>query len=269
MLFSNPSVEIGIVIYVGIYLAGSRLTGRRFRASQLCALAGAAAALLFALDGPVDHLEDARLFTAHMVQHLILALVVPPLMLLATPDWLIRPLLRYSSIRTIARAWVNPYVAYLIYNLVLVGMHSPFVFDRMCRDEDFHIAMHLLLIATAVPLWWPLLSPLPELPRLSYPLQLLYLFFWLLPMSAIGAPLVLGETVFYPWYFEGPHPYGLTALQDQVLGGLTMWVVAGFYLIGIFTSIYFQWARYQGMTDEPLVNMISTLPKDSFLGHLE
>jgi putative membrane protein len=254
-MIANPSVEAGVLLFVALYVIVARRTGQRFLPYQVWALTGAMALLILTLDGPLDALEDARLFTAHMAQHLLLALGVPPLLLLGTPDWLIRPLLSFKPLSKLIRLLVHPLVAYMTYNLVLVGIHSPKVFDLMCRDETFHISMHVLLLSTAIMLWWPLLSPLPELPRLSYPAQMLYLFFWLIPMAAVAAPITMASTVIYPWYQEGPHPFGLSPLSDQVLGGLTMWVGAGFYMIGVFTTIYFHWARFEDL-DEPEFNFL-------------
>jgi putative membrane protein len=254
-VLSNPSVELGVILFVGIYVIVARRTGNRFLPYQVWALSAAMAALILTLDGPLDALEDARLFTAHMVQHLMLALVIPPLLLLGTPDWLVRPLLSFNPLRRTIRILVYPVVAYLIYNLVLVGLHSPKLFDLMCYNEDFHILMHLVLLGTAILLWWPLLSPIPELPRLSYPAQMLYLFFWLIPMAAVAAPITMASTIIYPWYQQGPHPLGLSPLSDQVLGGLTMWVGAGFYMIGVFTTIYFHWASREDL-DEPEFNLL-------------
>jgi len=131
-------------------------------------------------------------------------------------------------------------------------IHVPTVFERMVRDEGTHIALHLLLMAAGILTWWPLLSPLPELPRLTYPGQMLYLFMMLIPMAAVSAPITLAPTVIYPWYAEEPHPLGLTALADQELGGLLMWVGAGLYLMCVFSLIFFRWARREDR-DEPVV----------------
>jgi putative membrane protein len=253
-MFSNPSVELGALGVVLIYAAAARYTGQRFQAYQSIALSAAMVIVILSLDGPIDALEDARLFTAHMIQHLILALVIPPLILLGTPDWMVRPLLRVRGMRPVLRFLTQPLAAYIIYNLILVGLHSPQVYDLMCRNENIHVLMHLTLLGSAMLLWWPLLSPLPELPRLSYPAQMLYLFFWLIPMAAIAAPITMAQSVIYPWYLEGPHPFGLSATADQVLGGLVMWVGAGFYMIGVFTTIYFQWAQREDL-DEPKLNL--------------
>lgn len=255
-MISNPSVELGAISFVAFYVVMARRTGNRFLPYQVWALSAAMATLIFTRDGPLDALEDARLFTAHMVQHIMLALVIPPLILLGTPAWLVRPLLRFKLLHQGMGSSVYPVAAYLVYNLILVGIHSPTIFDFMCQKEDFHIVTHLVLLGAAMLLWWPLLSPNPELPRLSYPAQMLYLFFWLLPMAAVAAPITLASTVIYSWYERDPHPFGLSPLSDQVLGGLTMWVGAGFYMIGVFTTIYFQWARREDL-DEPELNLVA------------
>jgi putative membrane protein len=251
---TNFSVEIGAVAFVLIYVAVARATGNRFQVYQCWALIAAMIILILTLDGPIDELEDRRLFAAHMVQHLMLALIIPPLLLLGTPDWVLRPLLSVKVVKPVARILTYPIVAYLLYNMTLVGMHSPWVFDYMCRDEGLHIAMHLLLLGTAILLWWPLLSPLPEFPRISYPAQLLYIFFWLIPMAAVAAPITMATSVLYPWYLEGSHPFGISALSDQVLGGVVMWVGAGLYVMGVFTTIYFYWAQRDDL-DEPAFNL--------------
>jgi putative membrane protein len=84
---------------------------------------------------------------------------------------------------------------------------------------------------------------------------MLYLFFWAIPMAGVAAPITMATKVIYPWYLEGPHPFHLSPLSDQVLGGLTMWVGAGFYMIGVFTTIYFHWAQRED-SDEPEINSI-------------
>jgi putative membrane protein len=241
--FEHPSVPIGVAALAAAYIAAARISGRHIPRGQIAAFAAALVALLFSLTGPLDELEDARLFTAHMTQHLLLALVVAPLFLLGTPGWMLRPFIKPAPVRRLARIITHPIIAFVLYNAVLIGIHNPPIFELMCRDEHFHIAMHLVLIATAVITWWPLLSPLPELPRLSYPGQMLYLFLQLIPMAAVAAPISLGENVIYPYYATpGPHPFGLSPLSDQILGGLFMWVGAGFYMTAVFTFIFYRWA---------------------------
>jgi len=194
----HPSVVVGVLILAVLYAYASRLAEIPVSRGQAVAFAGALVVILFALDGPVDELEDARLFSAHMLQHLMLTLMMPPLLLLGTPGWMLRPLIRWRALARSARLLTNPLIAFSIYNAVLVLIHFPSVFERMCRDDNVHIAIHLVLMAAGMLMWWPLLSPLPELPRLSYPAQLLYLFALLIPMAAVAAPITLASGVIYP-----------------------------------------------------------------------
>ena len=159
------------------------------------AFGGALLTIFLTLSGPIDTLADARLFTAHMAQHLLLALVMPPLLLSGLPVWMLRSLLRPQPIKRLATFMTHPIVTFVLYNSFLAVVHTPPVFELMVRDQEIHIAIHLALMATGTLMWWPLLSPLPELPRLTYPAQTLYLFLSLIPMAAISAPITLAREV--------------------------------------------------------------------------
>jgi putative membrane protein len=158
---------------------------------------------------------------------------------------MIRPWILRRPIEPIARIVTKPVVAFLIFSAIFVTAHFPPIFDRMCRDEDFHIFLHLLFMASGVILWWPILSPVAELPRLSYPAQILYLFLLMIPMTAVAAPITLATRVIYPWYTEGTHGWGLKPLADQVLGGLIMWIGQGTYLMIVFTFIFYKWSQLE------------------------
>jgi putative membrane protein len=244
-----PEVIAGVVAIGLLYAAAALWMRRRVSAREAVSLAAALATILFAL-GPVDAIAEQRLFTAHMFQHVLLTLVMPPLLLLGLPPWMLRPALRWPAVRGAARFLTHPVVAFVLYNGVLAAVHTPPVFERMVSDESVHHAIHFAMMATGVLMWWPLLSPLPELPRLSYPAQTLYLFLLLIPMAAISAPITLASEVIYPWYRGGPHPWGLTPLADQVLGGLLMWIGTGLYFMAVFTAMFFRWAQRDDR-DEP------------------
>src|SRR5690242_19557625 len=198
----HPSVIIGVAALAALYVGAVRVTGRAVRPFQAAAFAGALIVILLSLCGPIDELEDDRLFLAHMAQHLLLCLVMPPLFLMGLTDWMVRPLIMNRMVGPAARLLCNPLVALLIYNGMLVAVHSPGIYDRMCRDEAVHIAVHLVMMVSGVMLWWPLVSPMPELPRMSYPAQILYLFLLLIPMAAVAAPISFATSVIYPWYLE-------------------------------------------------------------------
>jgi putative membrane protein len=103
---------------------------------------------------------------------------------------------------------------------------------------------HLMFMAAAVMLWWPVLSQLPELPRLSYPMQMLYLFLTTIPMSIVAVYITYSSALLYPAYASAPRVLALAPLQDQLLGGLIMWIPGGLVFFGVISVIFFQWQSH-------------------------
>jgi putative membrane protein len=91
-------------------------------------------------------------------------------------------------------------------------------------------------------MWWPLMSPLPELPRLAYPGQMLYCFLMSVPMSIIAVYITMADQVLYPAYASAPRVSWLSPMDDQMLGGLIMWVPGGLIFALIMTVVFFKWA---------------------------
>lgn len=253
LLGEHPSIAIGVAALAILYWLGCRLCGRRPTRKQVGWFTAALLVILYTHTG-LDEYADDRIFFMHMLQHLVQAFVIPPMLLLGTPDWMLRPWVMSRAVKSIARIFTNPVVAFLLFSAVFVTAHFPPIFDKMCRDENFHIFLHLCFMATGVLLWWPILSPLPELPRLSYPAQILYVFLLMIPMTAVAAPITLATHVIYPWYLEGPHGWGIPALDDQILGGLLMWIGQGTYLMAVFTVIFYRWSRNEDR-DEPTITV--------------
>jgi putative membrane protein len=246
----HPSVVIGVAILSALYALGvgplrRRLGGPRgvpwrpvtcFAASQLL--------LLASLNGPIHHLGDYFLFSAHMLQHLLITLVFAPLFLLGLPDWLLRPLVRPRVLFALGRWLTGPVVAFSLYNAALILWHVPVVYGLAMRDHDVHIAQHLCFMALAVIAFWPVAGLLPEFPRLSYLWQIGYLFVMQIPMVALGAFLTLAEQVLYPFYAAAPRVASwLPALEDQQLGGLLMWLPGHLVLWIPMAVIFFRWSR--------------------------
>ena len=236
----HPSVAIGLACFGGLYLfwGGARASARR----QLSFWA-AVAVLFFSLDGPLHDLSDTYLFSAHMLQHLILTLVFPPLLLYGTPAWVVRPLLSPRWVTALARVVTRPFAAGVIFSATILTWHLPQFYEAAMRHHGLHIVQHLLFIATSVVMWWPILSPVPELPRASYPVQMVYLFVLGLPMSLVGALITLAGAPVYPFYAEAPlRVWGLSPLADQAYGGLLMWVPGTLWFWGAMTLVWFRWA---------------------------
>ena len=250
----SPDVMIGIIALAAIYAGAAKLLGRRFTARQLFALGLGLTVMFFALTGPIDQYVRERSFSLYIFQQMLLVFVIPPLLLLGTPDWMARPIF---TRRWIERPWrfaTRPVVAFLTFSSTFTLIHYPLLCDQVCHVRPQYGDIREVLLIVGILLWWPLLSPLPEFPRLSYPIQIMYLFLLMIPMTAVAAPITMAETVLYMFYRVEPHPFGLTAHADQVLGGLIMWVGQGVYLMCIFTAIFFRWSRRDDR-EVPAINL--------------
>ncbi len=197
--------------------------------------------LFLTLNGPLHDLSDTFLFSAHMVQHLIMTLVVPPLMILGTPGWMLRPLLRNPSVFRFAKAVTKTAACFAIFNVVLSFWHLPPIYNLALTYHDIHIVQHLMFLVTAVFMWWPLTSMLPELPRASYPGQMLYCFLLSIPMSVIAIYIVMADSALYPAYASAPRVWGISPMMDQQTGGLIMWIPSGIFFYTVMSVVFFKW----------------------------
>jgi putative membrane protein len=245
----HPSVLVGTGILGALYVYGIG-PWRRARglppapAWRVACFFGALALLLIALNGPIHDLSDYYLFSIHMAQHLLLTLLFPPLLILGLPGWLVEPLIRPHAVLRVARIVTHPVVAAAIFTVTIALWHLSTYYELMMRDHDVHIVTHLMFMATATLMWWPVMSPVPELlPRLGYGLGMLYLFLVGIPMQIVAALITLSGTVLYPWYSVAPRTWGLSPLDDQQLGGLLMWVPGNLYMFLVIGLLFLLWSR--------------------------
>src|SRR6266699_1778466 len=242
----HPSVAVGLVLLGGLYVYLGGLTSAR---RHVASFVGALVVLFLALNGPLHNLSDTYLFSAHMAQHLLLTLVFPPLLLYGTPSCVVRPLLRPRWIMGVARVVTRPLAAAIIFSAPIVIWHVPALYEAALRHHNLHIVQHLVFLSTAVIMWWPVLSPVPELPRAQHLVQMLYLFLLGIPMSVTGALITLSDSVLYPFYATAPRVGGLSPLDDQQIGGLLMWVLGGLMLWIVMTVIWFRYSAWDQRGD--------------------
>ena len=211
---------------------------------QQGAFVGGTVLLFLALNGPLHDLSDNFLFSAHMIQHLIMTLIVAPLWLLGLPSWGLRRVLRAPAALGTGRFLTNPLVAFAIYNMVFIGWHFPRLYNWALLDHNVHIVQHVMFLGASVLMWWPVVSPAPELERLQTPVRMLYLFAIGIPMSIVSAIITLAERAMYPWYEAAPRVFAnLSATDDQQLGGLIMWVPGMIVFWIAITIIFFRWSN--------------------------
>jgi putative membrane protein len=238
----HADVLAGLGALAFLYVWATRRAQEPQASARSLAMLGALLGLAWTLNGPLHDLSDRYLFSAHMVQHLMLTLVVPPLLLASLTPRRIAPLLTIPGAVPLLRRLTRAPVAFTLYNAVLVLWHLPGPYDAALQWHPLHILQHLSLIATAVLAWWPILSPTPAVPRAAYPAQLLYLFLLGIPMTAIAALVTLADSPLYAAYAAAPRVLGLSPLEDQRLGGAIMWIPGTIVPLVAFTAVFFRWA---------------------------
>ncbi len=252
----HPDVLAGLALLGAAYLLGigplrrGSTRGPAVAPWRIAAFFGGLGIIFVALNGPLHDLSDRSLVSAHMVQHLLLTLAAPPLLLLGVPGWLLRPILDLPTVAGVGARLCRPLAALALFTVVFTAWHLPMPYEWALRHHGVHIVEHLLLMAGAVLFWWPVLGALPEWPRLEPPAQLLYLFAASVAMVPVAAVITLADEILYPFYGEAARQWGLSPLADQRLGGVIMWVGGPLILLIAMTIVFFRWT---GRDVEPAV----------------
>jgi putative membrane protein len=208
-------------------------------------------AMWVASDYPIHDIGERYNFSVHMVQHLIYSMVVAPLLLLGLPAWLMRRVLAprwlFDTVRTLSRF----IPALVIFNLVLVFTHWPLVVNEALDSGLVHFLIHALLLVSSLIVWMPIVSPLPEIPRLAPVMQMLYLFAWSVVPTVPASFLTFGASPLYKFYEHVPHLFGFSTLEDQQAAGLIMKIGAGLLLWAIIAVVFFRWASEEERSNTP------------------
>jgi cytochrome c oxidase assembly factor CtaG len=214
--------------------------------------------MLLALESPLDPLGDDYLFSAHMAQHLLLILIVPPFLLLGISETTARMWLHVKAVAKTEQILGRPSVAWFSAIGVMTLWHLPVLYNFALAHEAVHVFQHLSFLVTATMFWWPVLHPIPDC-RLEMGPAVFYLFTAAAENSVLGIILTFISPGHYPAYL---HPdddlgalrliretWGLSPAADQRLGGLLMWIPGcSIYFIGILALL----ARWYSEPDRDL-----------------
>jgi putative membrane protein len=258
-----PSVLVGCASLIVGYLV---LVNWRIHRKTGLFVAGIVVVLI-ALVSPLDVLGDNYLFSAHMVQHLLLLLIAPPLLLLGVPHELARTLVDLRPVGRCEKWLRRPGAAWLIGVGTIWIWHVPLFYNAALASEDIHVLEHLCFLAAATIFWWPILTPLPEA-RLSPASAMAYLFAAAAASSLLGILLTFAPPGLYPAYLAPQDTHGLLRLirtswgispaADQQIGGLIMWVPGSLvYLFGIMVALN-RWFAEPEETDVEHVGAATT-----------
>lgn len=234
-----PSVVIGFSIWTILYMLANR--GRHTPFLQQIAFHLGTFAGLLALVSPLDELGDEYLFSAHMVQHLLLMFVTAPLWLIGTSGWLVDRIIP-KKLDKLVKQLASPLSAFVAFVGVMWFWHIPAAYEMAQESEAIHIFEHLTFIGAALIGWWPVIgAESSRIPKPAPPVRMLYLFLLAVPCTALAAILTFAHTPLYPFYMTAPHIFGLDALQDQHLGGLLMWLPTHLFLLLAIGITFFKW----------------------------
>lgn len=250
----HPHLDVWVLVALlgGGYALALRRLGPRHAPGgvvatrrQVVLFSIAVAAIWASTDWPVHDLAEGRMFSVHMVQHTVLSIIVPPLLLLGTPPWLLRFLLR--PVMPLVRVLVKPLVALVAFNLTIALTHWPAVVTLAVRSGPAHLAQHVALVGTAVLMWWPVVAPLPELGTMHPLAKMAYLFVQSLVPTVPASFLTLSDHPLYHAYEAFPKLWGLSAAGDQQLAGVVMKLGATALLWAVITAVFFRWAAREGV----------------------
>jgi len=235
----EPAVVAPVLTAAGLYLDGWRTVSRRmpdrFGARHVVATMAGLASILLALTSPIDALSDLLCFV-HMSQHLLLMMVAPPLLWMGAPvvpmllglPRSIRRIIVTVAARPLSRRlnhfFADPRVGWVMFIVALWAWHVPVLYDLALRSENWHYVEHACFFVTALLFWRPVIQPWPT--QVPWPrwAMIPYLVLADFQNSALAAILTFSDHVLYPTYGTVPRIWGLSALQDQAIAGVVMWV---------------------------------------------
>jgi cytochrome c oxidase assembly factor CtaG len=231
---------LALLLTAALYLRGFMRVNRqmptRFPVSRLALYLAGVVALAVALSSPLAALDD-RLLTTHMVQHLLLLMIAPPLLLMGAPQIpivrAIPPALAKRSVGLVAKSRTarrlfadvtHPLTVLALFTVVMLGWHLPGPFQAALRSHDWHIIEHGCMIAAGLLFWYPVIRPWPAAERWSRWAFVPYLLVADGVNSVLAAFMVFSGRVLYPSYASLPRFDGISAIDDQIIAGAIMWV---------------------------------------------
>ena len=243
----HPDALIGLIALESIYLLGVGPLRQRYKLAddvdprKVATFTLGVLVIFVAVLSPIHVVAENYLFSVHMTQHILITLIAPPFLVLGLPDWLIRPLLRPNWAFRAIKMLTNPIGAFLVFNLIFSIWHIPSLYNVSVTNHGVHFVEHLLMVGTGVLVWWPLTSPMPELPRMAPPVAMLYLFGLSLGQIIVFGALVFSTEPLYDFYVNAPRISAITPLADQQIGAIVMKIGGGMLFLGLLVVTFFRW----------------------------
>jgi putative membrane protein len=201
---------------------------------------GGLAVIWIALETPIDTLSDSYLDSVHMLQHVLLAFVAPPLMLLGLSPSMAARIVRVPGLR----ALTEPIPAQIIAAVVMIAWHLPFLYDATLRNEWLHVLEHVMFIGSGLFLYWPIIDATSAQNRwvMSPGAKLVYILLATLPQDGVALALIFSRVPFYEYYTHVPRLIpGFTAVVDQTIAGAVLMIFGKITLAIAALIVFFRW----------------------------
>jgi putative membrane protein len=244
---AHPEIWLLILFLIGAYTYAVKVIGpqagvpkdQTLSRKNLIAFIGAIGLLWVSTDWPMHDISEEYLYSVHMFQHMVLAYFVPPLVLLAIPEWLFRAVIGEGKAYRFVKRLSKPIVAGLLFNVVVMITHIPGLVNRSAESSPLHYAMHILVVSTALCMWSPICSPAKEF-HIGYAGKTIYLFLMSVVPTVPAAWLTFAEDSVYKHYDIPIRVWGLSTETDQQLAGAVMKTGGSLFLWAIVIFIFFK-----------------------------
>jgi putative membrane protein len=243
----NIEVYLLVAFLIGAYVYAVREIGPKAVAPgqqvisrrNLRCFVGAMLILFAASTWPIHQIGEDYLYSVHMFQHMMLSFFLPPLVLLATPEWLLRVLVGKGNTYRVVRFLSRPVIAAVLFSGVVMILHVPGVVNTATVNGPLHYLLHLAVVLTALLMWMPVVGPFREL-QMRPGGKMIYLFLQGVVPTVPAAWLAMAERPVYRHYGDQPvRVWGIDALNDQQIAGLIMKIGGGIFLWTIVIYMFF------------------------------
>jgi cytochrome c oxidase assembly factor CtaG len=219
----EPSIFLGTALALALYVFQAARMGAAVSEWRILSYVGGALAMFLALASPLDAAAHESL-SMHMLQHVLLTTIGPPLVLLGLTPGLLAPVLRNGGVVSLLRRATNPVFCAAVFIVNMWLWHIPPVYEQALQNLGVHIAMHVSFITTGLLFWVPIVQPL-AFNRIHEGGRLLYLFAAGFPMELLALMLLASGSVLYSYYEGAGGVWGISPLADQQIAGLIMGVL--------------------------------------------
>jgi putative membrane protein len=241
----HPEVWVLVAFLTGSYIYMVRVIGPKavppgqpaVSRFNIGCFVGAMLMLWIASDWPMHDVGEEYLYSAHMLQHMMLSYFLPPLVLMATPQWLLRVLVGDGKFYRGVAFMCKPVVAAVVFNVVVVVTHVPGMVTASVDNGPLHYSLHFAVVLASLLMWMPVVGPFPEL-QISPLGKCIYLFIQSLVPTIPAAWLTFAEGAVYETYDQPVRVWGLSVQHDQQLAGAIMKTGGGIFLWAIIIFLF-------------------------------